>query len=113
MADEARGVGEFELLFDVAAMHIDGLGTEVELLRDGAGRLALADELEDFELAIGELLDGRVMRASAGEDVENFGGHPFAHINLAAEDAAVAAVHLHLPVAVMPAYLPPMLLGLT
>ena len=46
--------------------------------------LALTDELEDLELAVAELLDGRVGAAGAPsrERVEQLGRHAFADIDL-------------------------------
>src|ERR1041385_992038 len=52
VADERGGIGDFEFLFDVFAMHIDGLGTEAKLFGDGFRGQALADELENLELAV-------------------------------------------------------------
>ena len=59
VAGEGWGVAELEFFFDVLAMDFDGLHAEVKLLSDLAGAFALADELENFEFAVGQLLNGR------------------------------------------------------
>ena len=57
MTDERRGVGQFQFLLDVAAMHIDGLWAQRKLLGNFPGAFALANELENLELPVAELLD--------------------------------------------------------
>ena len=58
VSDEGCRVLEFQLRFDVAAMHLHRLRAEVEFLRNLARALALADELEHLKLPVAKLLDG-------------------------------------------------------
>src|SRR6185312_5356975 len=46
--DQLGGLVNAESVHDIGAMHSDGVGAEVELLRDLFVRLAVADELQDF-----------------------------------------------------------------
>src|SRR5207247_1152455 len=80
VADERGGVLQFELRLDVGTMHVHRLGAEMELLRDVARAFALADELEDLELAVTEFFDGRVgaARAASRQRVEQFRRHALA-----------------------------------
>src|SRR4051812_41831526 len=57
-------------------MDFDGLDAEVELLSDLAGAFALADELEGFEFAVAQALDGRTarFRTATGKILESFSG---------------------------------------
>lgn len=57
--DQFRRGPDVELLFDVHAMDFDGLGADVEPGRNLFRSQAAANELEDFELTIGQLLDRR------------------------------------------------------
>ncbi len=60
MAHEFGGILEFELVLDVAAVDIDRLGTEVQLVGDHARAVALSDELKDLELPITQFFDRRL-----------------------------------------------------
>ena len=55
-ADQAGGVVDLQLGHEVAAVLLDGLRAEVEVGGDSRVRVALGDELEDFPLAGGELI---------------------------------------------------------
>ena len=52
----------------------DRLDAQVKSFGDLAGPLALTDQLEDFEFAIGQPFDGRPIcfRPAAGKDLKDF-----------------------------------------
>ena len=50
--DEFCRILEFKLFLDVAAMHINGFGAEVQLRGDITCAFALSDKLEDLKLAV-------------------------------------------------------------
>ena len=58
---------DFEFVFDTRAVSVHCLCTEMKLAGDLLRRESLADQLEDFKLAVGKLLDdgalGRVLPA--------------------------------------------------
>src|SRR5512136_184420 len=65
-ADEAGGVVDLQLGHEVAAVLLDGLRAEVEVTGDGRIGVALGDELEDFPLAGGELVERPEVREAQG-----------------------------------------------
>ena len=58
---------EVELLDDVAAVRLDGVDADDELLGDLAVRVAAGDEAEDLALAVGEAVVVKAVLA-AGAD---------------------------------------------
>lgn len=64
--NQGSAAGELEFLFDLKAVHVHGLGADVEMLGNFFGGFSFADEPEDFELAVGESLEGRVGRGATG-----------------------------------------------
>ena len=61
VADEAGDVMHVELGHDAAAVALDGLDAQLQLLGDLGAGLALGDELKDLALAVGE----RIARGGA------------------------------------------------
>src|SRR5690349_3024114 len=58
--DQGWRIFQLELLLNVQTVDFDGLHADMEELRDLTGAFALPDELQDFEFAVGESLDGRM-----------------------------------------------------
>jgi hypothetical protein len=56
VAHELGAAGEPDLLLDVRAMRLDRADRQVQLAADLRVRVAQRDELEDLELALGEVI---------------------------------------------------------
>ena len=54
VADHLRNRMQVELLADILAMHLGGLGTDIQPLRDFLGGHALANQAQYFTLAPGK-----------------------------------------------------------
>ena len=65
IAHERSNIFEFEFLFDVAAMDINGFRAQVEVFGDFPRAFALADKLQDFEFPVAKFLDRRAGAAWA------------------------------------------------
>ena len=61
--DQGRAAFQEQFLFDLRAMDVDGAGADMQFLGDFVGGLAAADELENFEFAVGEFLHRRILIA--------------------------------------------------
>ena len=59
------GILQVELLLDLVAVCFNRVGAEVEAVGNRASRVAVADELKDFQLAVTEILNGRCLRRSS------------------------------------------------
>jgi len=59
VADQGRDVLQFQFLFDVTPVDVDGLRAEAKLFRNVTRAFALADQLENLELTVGEFSDRR------------------------------------------------------
>jgi len=57
VVNQGGAAGDLKLFFDLEAVHIHGFGADVEVLGDFFSGFSLADEAEDFELAVGEFLE--------------------------------------------------------
>ena len=68
VTDQFRGGPQVELSFDVRAVSVHGLNTQVQLLGEFACALALAQQLEDLKFPIAELFDGRFAFSRLGRD---------------------------------------------
>ena len=65
---------EIELVFDTRPMTLDGLGAQMEFLRDLDGAFASSDKLKDFPFPVAQALDGRSFGAVAGDVLEHRAG---------------------------------------
>src|ERR1017187_1794081 len=90
ITDQVGPAHQFELVLDIRAVHFDGLNAQMKVLGDLAGPLALPDELEDFELAVGEAFHRRMgdLCPVPGEDLQYLGGHLLADVYLPTQDLA-------------------------
>ena len=69
-AEEFGGFGEPEFFFDAGAVGVDGLEVDVEFLGDLFGVVALAQQLEHFQLAVAEQRHGRLTgRRHAADEI--------------------------------------------
>src|SRR3954447_26947758 len=68
VADQLVAAGEPELALNVLAVGLDGFDAEAEALGDRAGAEALADQVEDLQLAVAQPLQ---RRARAGGRVRH------------------------------------------
>src|SRR5688572_2506825 len=89
MDEFARG-GELKLALDVEAMDFDSLDAEVQFFRNVPRIFAVADQLEDFKLAIGEALNacGGCLGAVSRKCLEDAGRSVRADVDLPAQDLA-------------------------
>jgi hypothetical protein len=60
LPEQFRGAGQIQLLFDPRAVGLDGLEADVEGFSDLPRRAPLSEHLEHLQLAVAELLDGRL-----------------------------------------------------
>ena len=88
--EEFGGGFKAEFVFDIGAVDIDGFGAEAEFLANFFGAPPLAEQAEDFQLAIGEAVFRGAGGGAAlpGGGVHDAGGHALANKDLAAEDGA-------------------------
>ncbi len=89
-SEEFFAVADVQLLFHAEAVRFDGFGTDVEPLGNLLNFQAIADELEDFQLAIGEAFFGTAAlleRTAAVNAGEQFFGHGFAEVNFPLQDS--------------------------
>lgn len=99
------GGGEVQFAANACAVDVNGFGTEAELAGDLLGGAAAADEVEDFELAVAQVLEAAFTvgadLAGVGEDADEFLGELGADVNAAFGDGAdgldegVGAVAFH------------------
>ena len=59
--NQLAGVFQGQLLFNVGLVRLDRLHTDMKFFRDLAGSAALADQPENFKLAIRQVGDGRAL----------------------------------------------------
>lgn len=86
---ELGGAFEVELFFDVGFVSFDCFHAEVEAFGDLARGEAVADEVEDFQFAIAEVIKRgeRAFLAAANEAHHRLFGDTWAEVDLTAEDA--------------------------
>lgn len=79
-----------ELGAQVELVGLDGLGADAEGAGDVAGVVALADQLEDLELAVAEAVEGGLRAGALAEDdgLDQRGGEGGADSELAAQGGA-------------------------
>src|SRR3954451_23820303 len=92
VADQLVAAGEAELALDVLAVGLDGLDTQAEALGDRAGAEALADQVEDLQLAVAQPLQWRARAGGGvGHLAEQAGADPVADVDAAFDHVADGA----------------------